>query len=312
MHRLRAIVDRLRNARLVREISDDGLFDAAASVAFWLLLSLPAAALALLSSVSLLGDDLTRELREAMLEFIDRVFTSEADALRDTVNGLFDQRRPGVLSVSILIAVFTVSRGFAGLIRALDTVYDIEESRNFAHTRLLAIGLAIGTLVMAASTTALWSFGDEIGIPVAIRSLGSLALVVLWSATIFHIGPNHHTPWRYDVPGAVFVAVGWIVLSVAFSRYVGLVGGGGGNDAIGATGALLLGLTFLWAACVVLLVGGEINEILASRAGVVQESRTVIGRVKAIRDDLVRGEAHGPHAEQNAEPDGDTTGDGAA
>lgn len=268
----------------MREIREDGLFDAAASVSFWLLLSMPAAALAVLSSVSLLGDALTSELREALLDFIDRVFTSEADALRDTVNSLFDQSRPGVLSVSILVAVFTVSRGFAGLIRALDTVYDVEESRNFAHTRLLAIGLAIGTLAMVATTTALLSFGDDVGLPGIVRSAGALLLLVLWAATIFHIGPNHHTPWRYDVPGALFAAIGWILLSVLFSRYVGLIGGGSGNDAIGATGAILLGLTFLWAACVVLLVGGEINEIVASRAGVVQSSKTVINRVHAVRD----------------------------
>ena len=57
---------------LVREIREDGLFDTAAGVAFWLLLSLPAALLAGLSSVSFLGEDLTTELRTTVLDFIER------------------------------------------------------------------------------------------------------------------------------------------------------------------------------------------------------------------------------------------------
>ena len=282
--RLVGLVERVQNLRLVKEIGDDGLFDAAASVAFWLLLSLPAALLAVLSSVSLLGEGPADDLRGAMLDFVDRVFASEAATLRDSVDGLFDRSRPGVLSASIATAVFTLSRGFAGLIRALDAVYDVVESRNFAHTRLLAIGLAIGTLLVIAGSTALWSLEDSLGVPSPVRILVSAIVLLLWCATIFHLGPNHHTPWCFDIPGAAFTAAGWLLLTYGFGAYVRLVGsGGGGNDVIGATGALLLGLTWLWAACSVLLVGGEINEILASRAGVVQESRTVLGRVRALR-----------------------------
>ncbi len=28
----------------------------------------------------------------------------------------------------------------------------------------------------------------------------------VWAATIFHVAPNHHTPWRYDLPGAALAA----------------------------------------------------------------------------------------------------------
>ena len=76
---------------LVHEVVEDGALDAAASVAFWLLLSLPATLLAGLASLSLLGDDLTDELRDVTNDFVDRVFTGEADELRTTIDSLFDQ-----------------------------------------------------------------------------------------------------------------------------------------------------------------------------------------------------------------------------
>ena len=54
---------RLRRAwgwirRLNREIQEDGAVDAAASVAFWLILSIPAAALAIIAALTLVDPDL--------------------------------------------------------------------------------------------------------------------------------------------------------------------------------------------------------------------------------------------------------------
>ena len=76
-------------------IVDDDAVDAAASVAFWLLLSLPASLLAGLASLSLLGDSVTDELRRVTLEFVDRVFTTEADELRAAIASITPWRPVG-------------------------------------------------------------------------------------------------------------------------------------------------------------------------------------------------------------------------
>lgn len=285
--RLGSMWDTVRE--LIKEIREDDLFDVAAGVSFWLLLSLPAALLAGLSSVSLLGDDLTMDLRIATIEFIERVFADQAESLTRSVDGLFDQRRPGVLSISIATAIFTLSRGFAGLVRGLDAVYDIDDGRNFVHTRLLAIGLAIGTLLTVALSTALWSFGGDAGIPDWLRILPAFAVLILWSATMFHIGPNHHTPWKFDLPGAALSAIGWLLLSLGFGWYVRLLGGEDRNDVIGAAGALLLALTWMWVAVAVFLVGGELNQILAGRSGVIGANRSLVSRLRARRSDRLDG-----------------------
>jgi membrane protein len=254
-----------------RELRADGLIDAAAGVPFWLLLSLPAAVLALLASVTFLGEGLAADLQDAVDRFIDQTFSSEADGLREAVDGIFQMQRPGLFSLSIAIAVFTVSRGFAGLIRALDVAYDVEESRGAVRLRLTALGLAIGTFATIALATYGWVWSREVGVPAIIRLAAALGLLVLWSATMFHIGPHHRTPWRYDLPGAVLAAVGWLLLSLGFSLYVRVAGSG--NEIVGAAGAALLGLTWLWAACLVFLLGAELNEIIADRAGAISSPR---------------------------------------
>jgi len=69
----------------------------------------------------------------------------------------------------------------------------------------------------------------------------------------------------------VFTAVGWLVVSVGFGFYVRIAVSG--NEIVGAAGTALLALTWLWIVCLVLLIGAELNEILASRAGVVLAPR---------------------------------------
>ena len=60
-----------------------------------------------------------------------------------------------------------------------------------------------------------------------------------------------------------------------------------GNEIVGAAGTALLALTWLWLVCLVLLIGAELNEILAARAGVVSAPREmgvdVRGRIAARR-----------------------------
>ena len=271
--------------RLWRELHDDGLFDTAAGVAFWLLLSIPAALLATLSSVSLLGENLTADLQASINEFIDRTFTTESSTIRDAVDGLFDQNRPGVLSVSVAVAIFTLSRGFAGLIRALDVAYDVEESRRFFRLRMTAIAMALGTMVTVAISTALWVSLRSAGVPSLLRVLLALTILIVWAATLFHVGPHHRTPWRFDIPGAIFTAAGWLAVSVGFEFYVRIAVSG--NEIVGAAGTALLALTWLWLVCLVLLIGAELNEILAARAGVVSAPREmgvdVRGRIAAHR-----------------------------
>lgn len=257
--------------RLWRELHDDNLFDTAAGVAFWLLLSIPAALLAVLSSVSLLGDGLTRDLKLSINEFVDRTFTTESSTIREAVDELFAQSRPGVLSLSVLIAIFTLSRGFAGLIRALDVAYDVEEGRRFIRLRATAIGLAIGTMLTIALSTALWVRLRSVGVPTIVRLPIAFAILISWASALFHVGPHHRTPWRFDLPGAALTAIGWLIVSLGFGAYVRIATSG--NELVGAAGTALLALTWLWLACLVFLIGAELNEIIANRAGVVNAPR---------------------------------------
>ena len=73
-----------------------------------------------------------------------------------------------------------------------------------------------------------------------------------------------------------------------------VAGGPGGGFAVGLAewgdgrfvGALLLGMTWFWLVCLVLLVGGELNQILAARAGVIGDNKRWSTQLLAARDAL--------------------------
>lgn len=264
---------------IVADYRRDGAGDLAAAITFWTVLSIPAAVLALISGLSSLdsvvGTSVAADVRTWTREFIEEQFVS-SDALTSAVNELFADSNRGLVTVATAVAIFTLSRAFAGLIRALDDAYGVEEGRPWWHARLVAIGLGLGTLVVVASAATLLAFLPSLPLGVVGRILTVplvLVALVLWAATIYHIGPNHRTPWRFDVPGAVVTAVGWVTSTQLFAVYIRL--SGSRNQVQSTVGAILLALTLMYVLSLVMIVGAELNEIIARRAGVVQEPRSV-------------------------------------
>lgn len=258
-----------------REFQEDGVTDLAASTSFFTLLMVPAATLALMATLGslegLFGEDVADDIRRAALDWVTDTFGSDGTMIA-AVQEMFDTRVRGLATFSFVVALWALGRGFAGIIRALDIVYEIEERRTWIRLRLTALGLGVGTiLVTGGAATLRWvvwpGLPDAVVVQLAVLPV-LLVVLVAWTATLYHVAPHHHTPWRYDLPGAGFAAVAWLVLSTGFAVYVDIVASVSG--VLGFIGAALLGFTLLYLMNVALLLGGELNEIVARRAGVVR------------------------------------------
>lgn len=269
-----------RAVDLVREIRDDRVTSVAAEVAFFTILSivpwLVMVAAAVGSLDALLGVDVADDVKAFVLEWMQRMLTERAGQAVAAVRALFEQERQGVLTIGGLVAVWSSSRGFAAVIASLNVAYDVEETRSWIARRgramILAVGsIAVATLLLVAFVAeplirALGLFGA--GALVAegwawMRWPASVVVLVAWAALLFRVAPNRYVPWKDTLPGAVTAAGSWIAASIGFRVYLDVAGNA--NPIFGVLGGSLILLVWLYLLAFGLLVGGELNAIVAGK-----------------------------------------------
>lgn len=272
---------------IVDEYNRDRVSGLASEIAFWTVLSLFPALLILGAALgwmdAVVGRGVAADAESEVVALIERMFDSEEGGLSDAARQLFDRPNTGVLTASIVFALFSISSGFNAMVRAFDVAYDITADRPWHHARLTALALAVGTLaVLAVAITALvvgpfFGLGDDLGAQVGAGSwfetLWNLALVpgafvilVLWIAALYHFATLHTTPYRWDLPGALLAAVSWVLATVGFRIYIAVAAQG--NAILGVLGGALSLLTWVYLLCVGLVLGAEVNQVLARRHGV--------------------------------------------
>ena len=251
----------------------------AAEVAFYAVLSIFPAILAIASALgsldAIVGENAATRVRDALIEALEAALGADAGPIVDAVERLFTESNTGLLGVGVLLTIYTASRGFNSVVKALDVVYDVPETRGLIRTRLLALALAGGSLVMGALVMAMVVLGplfgqgpelaDRIGLGQVFVTLWTwarppLVFVVLvgWAATMFHLAPNHSTPWRADLPGAVVTTVLWLLGAAGFRIYLE-VASDDANAVLGALGGALTLLLWLYVMGLGLLLGAEVN-----------------------------------------------------
>ncbi len=260
---------------------EDRLTGLAAEVAFFAVLGifpgLLAVAAALGSLDAMVGDDLALRAEQRVVDFLKTFLTNRAEGAVEAVRALFKHRSGGVLTFGVAASLWAASRGMAGVLRAVAEIYDAEEHRSSVRRRLVALALALGSLVVMALVLTMLVLGPLLGRGRDLAgSLGAgelyvtlwewlripVAFLVLvgWAGVVLHAAPHQHTGWRREAVGPVVTGVLWLVVSLAFRLYLALFGG---NEVFGVLGGALVILLWLYLLSLALLIGGEVNAVLA-------------------------------------------------
>ena len=99
-------------------------------------------------------------------------------------------------------------------------------------------------------------------------------VLVVWAASLYHIAPNHRSPWKWELPGAVLASVWWAVASLGFGQYL-QTAASGANAVFGLLGGALSLLFWLYLMSMGLLLGAEVNSVIAGRNGFSSSSRNL-------------------------------------
>jgi membrane protein len=275
---------------IAQEWSKDRIGGMSAEIAFFALLgffpALIVLAAALGSADGWLGESNATDIEVWLTDQMTEVFGGD-NSLKTTVGDLFGGANTSAFTVGALLAVYAASRGFVAVVGALDVAYDHEHSRGWLSTRIVGFGLTLLTVVVAAVVLTLlvvgplFGGGEELAQDLGVEGWFTVlwtwfrgpivfGVLVAWAASVYHIAPNHRSPWKWELPGAVLASVWWIAVSLGFGQYLEAASSGA-NAVFGLLGGALSLLFWLYLMSMGLLLGAEVNSLIAGRNGVAIE-----------------------------------------
>ncbi len=262
--------------RTVRQVEADNLFDWAAALTYYSVLSIFPGLLLLVALLRLTGmgtltaavDNLTLGAPPAVSDLVHSAVHGLASGGTGTA-GLF-------LGVSLAASLWSASGYLGAFMRAANVIYDVPEGRPIWKTLPIRLGLTVVTgvlvllvvlLVVLTGRLAGW-VGQALGIgsatvtgweivkwPVLVLLVSLLFAVLYWAA------PNaRRGRLRLLSPGGLVAVAIWLAASAGFAAYVANFGSY--NKTYGSLAAVIIFLVWLWISNLAILVGAEFDAEL--------------------------------------------------
>ena len=183
-----------------------------------------------------------------------------------------------LLGLSALTALWSASRGIYGLLKGLNAVYGLKETRGYVYTRIMSVYYTFAFLLVLLLNLVLQVFGKTLleAIPygqepllvflsgaVDFRQLFLLLTQILLFGAMYKALPNSRFSWKQSLPGAVLASFGWLIFSNLFSVYVSY-----SSSYVNLYGTMYrAAMSFLGLYCCVSIVfyGGGLNRWLMDR-----------------------------------------------
>lgn len=259
--------------RIWREMKADDVFGDAAKLAYYFLLALFPLLIFLTSAIGLIVGSGTG-MRRTLFQYLARVMPSSAFQLIDsTILEVTTASSAGTLSFGLIAALWAASNGMGAITDALNTAFDVEETRSWWKRRLVAILLTTGLSVLIIVALGLVIGGgrlaDYFGLWFGFSSAFiwtwkilqwpiALAFMLLAFALIYYFGPgSRRRKWRWITPGSVIGVALWLAASFALKGYLYFFNSY--TATYGSLGAVIILMLWLYLTGLAVLTGGEVN-----------------------------------------------------
>lgn len=256
--------------RLVSGIQADHMSVVAAGVAFFGLLAIFPAVVALISIAGVLLDP--AEVASQLETYIAMLPQEAAAIIQDQIMKVTggDEKATGFAAIfGLLLALYGATRGMMTLIEGMNIAYGETETRGFVT--LYATGVVLTVVIIVGLLTAL---AFMIVVPAVVGFLGlsgSVETAIVWLqwpvlavlailglAVLYRFGPARaHAKWRWISPGAVVAMILWMIGTIGFSVYTQNFGSY--NETYGTLGGVIILLTWLWLSSFIVLAGAKLN-----------------------------------------------------
>lgn len=205
--------------------------DSAVVLAYYILLSLFPALLVVASLLPYLHIDTQTVLNGIEPIVPERIY----HMLGPIIHTFLNRRSGGILSIGVVVALWSASRAVAAFQRTVNRAYGVAEHQNAVINRIGAFFWMVVLIVLLFSLMLFFSLSQIIlekltpllHLPAQLMTYVNAAR---WPVTfvvtffilliLFYFVPNARLKWRFVWPGALVAALGWLLLSQAFSLYL--------------------------------------------------------------------------------------------
>lgn len=246
----------------------------AAQAAYFFVLSMIPIILLLLTMVQF-----TSLTKDYIMNAVLQAFPTTVEGLIESIVDQVYSQSGTIIPITIIVALWSAGRGVLSITNGLNCVYESRETRNYVYLRIRASLYTVIFLVAIILSLVLSVFGNRIAImlnqhfPVLVRlidtvirsrTLITLCILTLFWDTVYKYLPNRKnigkTTMKKQLPGAIFTACAWQVISFVFSIYLDIFTGF--TTMYGSLTMIILIMLWLYMCMYVILLGGEVNALL--------------------------------------------------
>ena len=288
------------------EAKDDRVTLLAAGVAFYALLALVPALVALVSLYGLLADpaEVERQVEDvlgATPTEVRELVTSQLRSITEDAGGAL-----GLAAVlGIVIALWSASSGVNNLISAINAAYDEGETRGFVRLRAISLAFTLGAIVFLVSSFLLIAVLPSVLADTGLGTAGRVAASVLrWVllligmmvglGVLYRYGPDRNAAtWAWISPGAIAATLLWLAGSAAFAVYTANFASY--NETYGSLAGIVVAMLWLFLTALAIILGAELNAELERQT----VKDTTVGPPQPMGSrDAVAADTLGPTAEE--------------
>ncbi len=261
----------------------------AAEAAFFAVLSVPPLVFGLAGAVGFVFDSFTdtqvEDVRQAVLDLASRALTDGAvdRIIEPTIRQVLDGGRYDVISLGFVLALWSGSRALNVFVDTITIMHGLGGHRGIVKTRALSFALYLMAMVTGGITIPLVVAGPNLlrsWLPDRFDLLMSfywpivIVVCICFLATLYHVSVPVRTNWSFNLPGAVFSLMVWILGSYLL-RWILTVTAAESKSIYGPLAAPIAVLLWLYILAIAVLIGAAVNAAFDS---VFPQTRTTNAR----------------------------------
>lgn len=245
----------------------------AAEGAFFAVLSVPPLVFALAGAIGYVTDQFTaaevEDVRQAVLDLSSRLLTERAvnGVIEPTIDDVLRGGRFDVISLGFVLALWSGSRALNVFVDTITIMHGLGGSRGIVRTRALSFVLYVLALVTGVVAIPLVVIGPSLlehWLPNRADFLLAfywpvvVVLCICFLATLYHVSVPVRTNWTFNLPGATFSLVAWVVGSYVL-RWVLQATAADSRSIYGPLAAPIAVLLWLYVVAIAVLIGAAVN-----------------------------------------------------